>query len=94
MDQENIKILEEFYNLQSKADGGLFNKDQMPLMSYARLIQRTGMDRKELKRRMMELRDKGLIQLEMVVKDVYYIPIGSGYMLTEKGLRAVKKLLE
>lgn len=57
-----------------------------PLVSYKYLEASLGISRDYLKPVMLQLRNMGFISLNVGV-DVDYIPSGSGWQLTEKGLK-------
>lgn len=66
-------------------DGFYLNDDDCPLCTYSYINDGT-MDLKEMKAAMIEMRNDGLVELLNAV-DCDGMPNGSGWSLTEKGLK-------
>lgn len=93
-----IKILNRFKAGQcgsdDENDGALYilEDEFIPLVSYKTLSKSLKVSKERLKVEVRELRDIGLVYLSMSV-NADYIPSGSGWSLTDKGLEYLNKHL-
>lgn len=97
MNDLKLKILEVLRDLQchenSDDEGDKFylNDDETPLLSYKNLEKQISVGKARLQVEMKEMRDDGFVELTIGV-DGDYIPSGSGWMLTGKGVKIVNHL--
>lgn len=92
MSEEKKQILKVFFDLMLD-DGELIDGEYRNLIGYKTLESETKRSKERLKPDVLELRNDGYIILSMAV-DYDYVPCGSGYDLTEKGLILVKELFK
>jgi DNA-binding HxlR family transcriptional regulator len=91
MNKLQEEILKFFWENQCDTDDGVMLTDEFtPLISYKKMEKEfefvgKKVEKELLKPQLCDLRNKGLIYLAMAV-DYDYIPHGSGWSLTEKGV--------
>jgi len=66
-------------------------RDEFTLFTYKRLERETGFNRTQLRRAVLDMKRRGIIELSVAVNSDY-VPSGSGYMLTTKGLALINDL--
>lgn len=92
LSENKKKLLTEFIATQffKNPNEEPYLKDECPCVGYyPQTLADVGMTKKEMQVEMIEMRNDGLVEIKMCI-DYDGIPHGSGYFLTEKGLKYVQ----
>lgn len=67
--------------------------DEYHLFIYKGLEADTGFNRTQLRRAMLDMKRRGIVELSVAVDIEFYTPKGSGYQLTKKGVEIINAVM-